>query len=959
MKTKFLFVVLLLVVSVSVFSAWQLPITNYPQKEYGAGTQTWQIKQQYNGWLYFANNYGLLEFDGQKWGVYGIWNSTVIRSLEIGEEGQIYVGGTNEYGVFESTDKGTLQYIPLSLNVDERYKNFGEVWNIHRLHDDLYIQTRNYFFKQNDKGVFEIIEPKSRIYCSAKIRDGLFVATADGIYLLTGSHLNAIQGSEQLRGLEIRSMLPYGSKSVLIATDFGGLFIFDGDKISQFVTDADDFIRQNQLYTMSVCKNQIAVGTVMGGLVILDIGGKNPQYFNNKNGLQNNTILSLFFDENTNLWMGLDNGISMLTINTPLAQLYSSTNFYGSGYSLLIDDNELYLATNQGVFCTDYPIDQSKQLTNLIPIKNSLGQAWNLNKVGNSILCAHNRGLFSVEGDQFVPIITDEGCWKVIELLHTSNRAIVGSYSGFYLIEKRGDRWYNRQKINGFDATSRVFELDSRDRAIVLTVRGVERVTFNKDFTYATSEVLQASVEANNEYFGIHKIGDKIFVSNRSNSFVIDESGEVISADEINNLLLGQDDYSAVKKDDDNNVWFVKDMSLYVRRYDKIKKEYNEGVKQVFKEPYFFIGGFEQIFTIAEDSVILSGVDGFALCSIKNRRNRIYERPLFIRKITTTLNDSIIYGQSYPIRENVPKIDYKYNSINIEYSQSLSPRENQQYSVKLEPIESEWSVYSTNTTKEYTLLKEGEYTFYVRTPEGAEQKATFKILPPWYRSWWIYVIYALCGLLILQIIYLNIKRRMERSRRKLEILKNKEIEKREQAYKEEANKREKEIIRLQNEQLELELKSKSQELASILLNHVNKNEILLDIKGELKKISKELQEKQYEQANRRILLTQGKINRNIEQNIDWNQFEENFDIVHNQFIHKLQEKFPWLNKNERKLCVYIKMGLLTKEIAPLLNMSVRGVEMLRYRIRKKMELEHENGLQEFFQLLEQVNSEKE
>lgn len=141
MKTKFLFVVLLLVVSVSVFSAWQLPITNYPQKEYGAGTQTWQIKQQHNGWLYFANNYGLLEFDGQKWGVYGIWNSTVIRSLEIGEEGQIYVGGTNEYGVFESTDKGTLQYIPLSLNVDERYKNFGEVWNIHRLHDDLYIQT--------------------------------------------------------------------------------------------------------------------------------------------------------------------------------------------------------------------------------------------------------------------------------------------------------------------------------------------------------------------------------------------------------------------------------------------------------------------------------------------------------------------------------------------------------------------------------------------------------------------------------------------------------------------------------------------------------------------------------------------------------------------------------------------------------------------------------------------------
>ena len=72
---------------------------------------------------------------------------------------------------------------------------------------------------------------------------------------------------------------------------------------------------------------------------------------------------------------------------------------------------------------------------------------------------------------------------------------------------------------------------------------------------------------------------------------------------------------------------------------------------------------------------------------------------------------------------------------------------------------------------------------------------------------------------------------------------------------------------------------------------------------------------------------------------DWKRFEENFDFVNDSFIRKLSARFRWMNKQERKLCVYIYMGLQTKEIAPLLNLSNRGVEMMRYRTRRKMELD--------------------
>lgn len=298
-----LILVVCLLTSVGAFAAWQLPVYNYPFTVYNGGTQNWQICQQKNGWMYFANNYGLLEFDGNEWSLYGIWNSTVIRSVEIAPDGSIYVGGSNEFGRFTSNTFGSLSYEPLSLDVPEPYKNYGEIWNIHLIHNTLYLQSRNYIFKKDlNTDTYEIIEPKSRIYCSAKIRDGLFVATASGIFLVTGNQLNALQGSEQLRGYEIRSLQPLGDNSILIGTDFNGLFIFNGIEIKPFKTDADTFIKANQLYSMAVNEKYIAVGTVLKGLVIMDLSGRKCQYLSTENGLQNNTILSMMFDKGGNLW---------------------------------------------------------------------------------------------------------------------------------------------------------------------------------------------------------------------------------------------------------------------------------------------------------------------------------------------------------------------------------------------------------------------------------------------------------------------------------------------------------------------------------------------------------------------------------------------------------------------------------------------------------------------------------
>jgi len=98
---------------------------------------------------------------------------------------------------------------------------------------------------------------------------------------------------------------------------------------------------------------------------------------------------------------------------------------------------------------------------------------------------------------------------------------------------------------------------------------------------------------------------------------------------------------------------------------------------------------------------------------------------------------------------------------------------------------------------------------------------------------------------------------------------------------------------------------------------------------------------------RMIVSLNNQINSNIQSDDILKRFEEQFDIIHNKFISRVRTQHPDLTVGELKMCAYLKMNLSSKEIAPLLNLSVRGVETLRYRLRKKMDLTREDNLVEY------------
>ena len=114
---------------------------NYDKQEYNAGLQNWEIKQDKNGILYVANNEGLLTFDGRYWNLFPLPNKTIVRSVEIGLDNKIYVGGQDELGYFSPTDNGRLSYHSLTPLINVQNKSFGDVWDIVRINQNIFFLT--------------------------------------------------------------------------------------------------------------------------------------------------------------------------------------------------------------------------------------------------------------------------------------------------------------------------------------------------------------------------------------------------------------------------------------------------------------------------------------------------------------------------------------------------------------------------------------------------------------------------------------------------------------------------------------------------------------------------------------------------------------------------------------------------------------------------------------------------
>ena len=932
---------LLLLISISLSSLlsanWTPIIRHFTPKNYEAGTQNWDIVEQSNGWIYIANNYGLLETDGCRWNLYGINNSSALRSVTLDNEGNIYVGGTDEFGVFRADGLGGLKYENLSVYVPSSYRHFGEVWRLQVDNDKLYVQTRRYIFIYKPGENVEVLDPGAIIYESLIWEGNLYVATSRDLYVQSGGRLHALRGAESLHNMVICGLLPYGKEGLIIATDFYGLFLYDGKSVKRFYTEADEYIVEHQLYTMAISEEKMALGTVQGGVVLADLDGKNCKYITREGGLQNNTILSLLFDSKGNIWMGLDNGIDVGESANPILFYRDAYIDYGAGYTCCEYNGELYFGTNQGLYM------QQTSDTNLKFINGSNGQVWNICSVGNTLFCCHNRGLFIVNGRKLQPLDCSDGVWKVTPL--TDSTAIVGTYIGFYYLYKEDNIW-QLQYLDGFSETVLYHVLDAKGNIWILTSRGVEKFTVDVANRKVYPELV-IDQPSSQRVYSLANWGNKVFITSDDYCAMVNENGVFLPDTTINILSKGRR-YLNISEDVHKNIWYIYDNRVAVREYDVTTDSYKDE-RIVYYSSSLLIGGFSNLTSSMRGGVLVGGVDGFYRMLLPTQQINV-EDAIYIRKIAT-LNDSptILYGESNECSVSVINIPASYRALRVEFSGTNALADQPLFRTRLYPLEESFTPWQSSSYRDFIGLPfGGNFQLDIEmlsTVNGdvISRSIPINLLYPFYFTWWAKGIYILLGICLAWLLCWRIYRNVQRSKKSLEEAKNQEI------YQQQLR-----ILQLENEKAQFDLRNKSQELSNLLLSEANRKEWNEDVLNEIRRIIDCLNNDRIAEAKGKIQHLQNRIARNGEKTINWKRFEENFDIVNNQFINRLTKLYPWLNKQERRLCVYIHIGLSSKEIAPLMNVSVRGIEMMRYRIRMKMDIDSSISLKQHFSNIQQL-----
>lgn len=935
-----------------------LDITSYPRTSYKAGTQNWSILQDGRGLMYFGNNKGLLEFDGTHWHTYELPNRTIVRSFAQLSDSVLFVGAQNEFGIIHFSANLGSSYESLVNLISKENRGFEDVWQTFIVGNSAYFCTEKMIFRYSEKKVSIILPKSNRFENFFKLKNQLIVQEKDlGLYTLNKDKLQPYNNAEQIKGQRIVAILPFNNGSNLLISSSAGLFISNGSEIRPFECEASGFIKLNQAYcAIRMQEGSVAIGCAQNGLILIDSEGKIILKLNKQNGLQNNTILAVYQDAQKNLWLGLDNGIDHVLINSPFSIIGSESGIEGTGYASEVIDGTLYLGTNQGLFYRNWNVKSLQTDEHFFRrIEGAQGQVWSINKLGNSHIIGQHKGAFLLDNNRLEKLSDMQGAWKFIQLKQHPEFAIEGSYSGFsiYKINRTTNQWEFHGKLNGFEESARIFEEDdSGDIWISHAYKGLFRLTLSKDLSEINSIVrFDTTFGLPTDLFVIvSKIRDELVFSTPKGIYKFNKSKQRFIPHSDFNEIFGPDrNVHRLIEDELGNVWFSIDNEFGVLQikqkgvFNKLEIHYFNQIKDEI------VDGFEHIYAYDEQNVFIGTEKGFLHFNPSASQSSVFPFNLTIRKVSLLHEgDSTVYygGIDDANSAQVGNFSYKENDFRFTFAAAYYEKaKHTTYRFILEGFDKEWSPWTSKTEKEYTNLSSGNYVFKVQARNSygeisKEEIYRFKIQAAWYASIYAKACYTILVVLGLLALMQFISKREEKKTLVFKEEQEKKLEKKEAEFKKEVEKSESEIIKLSNDKLQADINHKNSQLASATMHLVQKSEILMKIKGDLGSITKSAPL----DLKRQIDSISRTIDYDIHQDNSWEQFEMSFDQVHENFFKRLRQKYPDLTPKDQKLCAYLRMNLSTKEIAPLLNISVRGVEISRYRLRKKLNIDSNTNL---------------
>lgn len=974
-------------------------IKNYTTKDYNGQPDNFAGIEDSRGFMFFGNLWGILEFDGTDWRNINFPNGSSGISFAKNDKGVIYCGGRGELGYLATDSSGFLKYASLNHLLNKKI-DFKDIWATYSINSSIvFCSFEALFILKN--GAISIIEPKTYFERAFVAHGKLYVREeGKGLCILNKNQLILSNGGEYFAHIEASVILPYKDNKIIIGNN-RNFYIKDGNVTKPWDTPVVSFFSESKLFTgIALNDSSYALASNTKGVVIMDGNGKIRKIIDKNSGLISNNILNAFSDSYGNIWILSRGGISKIELNGCFNYINEFNGITGLNYVSCFFNNNLYLGTSEGLFCQNQPQLLSNKFKK-VPLTE--GNVWALQQIGEELFCGHNEGVFIVNKQQTYHIPNTKGVWCFIQPKGFKNIILAGTYLGIMILEKKREIWSMRGYVKGFSESSRFIIQDKMEEFwISHGNKGLFKISLSHNLDSVLKYKAYGIPEGISTLYNnaVYHYNNEVIVSNNTGFYKYNGKNDTFDPWQELNSAIGK--FIAIQRfvvEGNDSFWVILNDERIVHVSKDNTDNYSSDIT-IRKFNKRLAGSFEHILPLNKNTTLIATLEGFAFFDKeKYNRNIILNNKLFkafIRKIELTRDSFVVINAGEPFIEGqksppTPEIEFRQNSIRFSFSSNcFEDIELTKYQFSLSGYENSWSPWSSSSPKEYTNLPAGHYRFQIRALNSfniisKEDSFEFVIRPPWYKSAMAYSIYLIIILIILVGVYKYIVFRFKQQKEKLELKKERELRKLNKKHIEEQIKNENEILKLSNEKLladlanleqqellrekekqlneeldrakveqlqheqemhQLEITHKNKELSILAMQIAHKSESISKIREYLINYTEKNNSPDLKTISTHLFQF---IDKDIEQDKEWKEFQEYFNMVHSSFLTKLKATYPTISPTLLKLSAYLRVKMTNKQIARLMNTTVDSVLKSRYRLREKLQLHADENLDDFIE----------
>ncbi len=790
-KISAIILLLFLLISTGIYANTKKPevskfsrhfVVNYSQREYGdsCAAQNWSVAQAHDGIMYFGNAFRVLEFDGVNWNnTRTTINSLYVTALMAGTNGNVYVGANNEFGYLKNNKFGAKEYISISdsLSLEDSY--FSNIWRIYDYNNKVLFFAQEKIFLWDGENL-DIINPQTSFHLAFVLDEQLYVRQRGiGLMKYSNDEFVIVNKGDKFKDFGVFGIFPFPDKEAcLIITQEAGFFKMQNNKkIIPVNTPYYDYLNSAGIIGgILLHDGNIALNTLRNGVIIIDFEGNIKTIIDQNSGLRDNEIKQVYQDNNNQLWLAHNSGVSMVSYNSTLQVYDFNTGLFGNYQSVAVHNNSIFAGTTIGLFKKNV-IPSDRIFQHFKQVEGFNAEVKKLLSVNDYIVIGSPEGLYAWG--------TNTGVFKIADIDATaiywsekSNRLFVSGNDGLFIFTSK-PKW---QMVAAYEELA-IYEplgiaenlsnpYESSEIWIGTLNDGVWQLFIEEDYSYdfelyigradgLGSSWVKPLMFDNEVLFGLPDglmrfVDEKEIISSLPDSLQ-EESTNIRGYFEFYNIPGKEEQVITHLLKKFNKVWLSANYRIY----------FGDDLDNLSHFPFqtMELGRIFDIQPADSATIWLATDDGLAKVNTTWRDDYAQNPLINLRKIVTR-NDSVLFhSYSHADKELSKTLPYSLNEIRFHYSSQYNENGFKAlYSYKLQGFDTEWSEWSVLSNNAYFNLREGDYTFKVKAKDPYDNeseiiKYEFRILPPWYRTSWAYILYGISALLlVLLIVKLSIMR---------------------------------------------------------------------------------------------------------------------------------------------------------------------------------------------------------